>query len=58
MTREERKLWKRECIRSAVLMAALGLVALGLPIGSGKVDGGRLLGAGCGPGGRRGNGGF
>ncbi len=31
MTREERKLWKRECIRSAVLMAALGLVALGLP---------------------------
>lgn len=31
MTREERKLWKRECIHSAVLMAALGLVALGLP---------------------------
>lgn len=31
MTREERKLWKRECIQSAVLMIVVGLMALGFP---------------------------
>lgn len=28
MTREERKLWRKECIRSAVLMIVVGLLAL------------------------------
>lgn len=31
MTREERKLWRLECIQSAVLMIVVGLLALGLP---------------------------
>lgn len=31
MTREEWKLWRRECIRAAVLMIAVYLLALGLP---------------------------
>ena len=31
MTREERKLWRRECVRSAVLIIVVGLVALGMP---------------------------
>ena len=31
MTREERKAWRRECIRSAVLMILVAVVALGLP---------------------------
>lgn len=31
MTREERKLWRRECIRSAALMIVVGIIALGLP---------------------------
>ena len=31
MTREERKMWQRECIRSAVMMIVVGLVALGMP---------------------------
>lgn len=31
MTREERKLWRRECIRAGVLMIVVGLMALGLP---------------------------
>lgn len=31
MTREERKLWRREFIQSAVLMIVVGLMALGLP---------------------------
>lgn len=29
--REEIKRWRRECIRSAVLMIVVGLVALGMP---------------------------
>lgn len=31
MTREERKMWRRECIQSAVLMIVVVLMALGLP---------------------------
>ena len=31
MTREERRYWRRERIRSAVLMIVVGLMALGLP---------------------------
>lgn len=31
MTREERRLWRLECIRSGILLAVVAVVALGLP---------------------------
>lgn len=31
MTREERKMWRRECIRASVIIAALFAMFLGLP---------------------------